>query len=130
MEAREYPAFTADNAPKAGEKVIKIKGFRREPVAVLTVTKVTPTGIIRTAEGESFKPWYSGEYTEITPYTEELAAQALEYQRRQEEEQARRKAISEARQACRVMADRGSTLPYEVAVELLEVYEAWKEVLT
>lgn len=129
MNAYERLTYNPDAPLKAGDKIIEI-GYDNAPEAILTVVKVTPTGIIRTAEGESFKPTNFGDYYGISPYTEELAAQVREYQRGQAEEKARRKAIDDARRACRVMADRGNALPYEAAVKILEVYAAYKEVRT
>lgn len=141
MNGREYPAFTADNAPKAGDKVIMI-GNGQDPERVLTIRKVTPTGLVKTEEGLAYKEVDSGLYaqkgsgwiyterfafTRIAPYTPELAEQVEEFQRKRDEEAARRKTIEAARQACRVMSSVEKALPYEVAVRILEVYETYKE---
>lgn len=121
-----YLTHNPDEPLKTGDKIIEISGILRKPTAILTVTKVTPTGIVRTAEGESFKPTSFGDYCGIVAYSDELAAQVAEYQRNLEEEKARRRTIDEARQACRVMADRGNALPYETAVKILEIYRNLK----
>lgn len=144
MNKRKYPAFTADNAPKAGDKVILI-GSWKTPERVLTVKKITLTGLVRTEEGLVYKPIDGGGYvqkgigwiyterfafTEIVPYTDALVEQVREYQRKRDEEQARRRTIDEAKEACRIMAGLGNALPYETAVKILEVYVAYKEART
>lgn len=141
MNGREYPAFTADNAPKAGDKVIMI-GNGQDPERVLTVKKVTPTGLVKTEEGLVYKEVDSGIYTQkgsgwiyterfvftsIVPYTPELAERVEEFRRKQEEEAARHETIEAAKQACRVMASVEKALPYDIAVRILEVYAAYKE---
>lgn len=135
----QYPTFTTDNALKAGDKVILTSG--QTPERVLTVKKITPTGLIKTEEGLVYKPIDGGQYiqrgsgwiyterfafTEIVPYTEELAAQVEEYQRKRDEKVKRTRAIEEARTACYVMGSYGNELPYEMAVKILEVYAAYK----
>lgn len=121
------------NPPKVGDKIVKssINGY---PVAVLTVTKVTPTGIIRTEEGESFRPMRSGSpdfYWEVAPYTDELGEQVLQYQREQEdgyweEAERQRQLINNAKNACHNMGDWDRPMSYETAVKILEVFEIWK----
>ena len=75
-----------------GDEVIHTDGFKSKPVGVLRVTKVTPTGIIRTEEKLSFQQvrwtsrfWVKGiadTQGEIVPYDDTLANEAREYQAR------------------------------------------------
>lgn len=51
-----------DTPPKAGDKVILVRGSR--PERVLTVKKVTPTGLVRTEEGLTYKSFGDGTYTQ------------------------------------------------------------------
>lgn len=98
------------NPPKAGDKIIKMR--YDHPVAVLTITKVTPTGIIRTEEGESFRPMkcfrpmsgFPDFYREVAPYTDMFGKQAAQYQREQEgyleEEERQKQTINNTKKVC------------------------------
>ena len=128
-----------DTPPKVGDKVIKGRSTYTGafwPEAVLTVSKVTPSGIIRTEEGISYRPIkYSSSYSEdgrrgnstIAPYSEELERQVAEYRKERERKQEARQTIEKAISACFDMADWNGRMSYETAVKILAVYDEWKK---
>lgn len=125
--------------PKAGDKVVLIQG---RPSRIMTVRKVTPTGIVRTEEGLSYKPGEDGVYrqnphsgyigterigfTEIAPYTPELEEQANQYQREKKEKEDRKRTVDAAKSACHDMGNWNKSMSYETAVKILEIYKAWE----
>ena len=78
---------------KPGDKVIYTNSMHDTPVGILTVKNVTPTGIVRTEENESFRQnhysssacvsGYGKSIGRIIPYDDNLAVQAAEYQPKQ-----------------------------------------------
>ena len=104
--------WIAEIAP--GDEVILKGGWKNNPVGVLRVTKVTPTGIIRTEEKLSFQQvrwtsrfWVKGiadTHGEIVPYDDTLANEAREYQARIAAENMRKAKLNKAKTLCYELA--------------------------
>ena len=117
---------------KTGDKVIQ-QTYNR--ISVLTVKKVTPTGIVRTTNGESFaqRSWCSlicgrGETRgEILPATPELIAEAERQDAERTERQKRESTIRRAKNYARQLFYNDIELTYELATEFLELLERHKE---
>lgn len=104
--------WIAEIAP--GDEVIHKGGWNNKPVGVLRVTKVTPSGIIRTEEKLSFQQvrwttrfWVKGiadTHGEIVPYDDTLANEAREYQARIAAENMKKAKLNKAKTLCYELA--------------------------
>ena len=110
MTKQEIAAWAA--ALKPGDQVIEVGTFYtgspgENAVGVLTVEKVTPSGIIRTSGGDykigkydHYPRGYGQTTGQIIPYTEEKAVQAREYEAKQKEKREQHRTILAAQNAC------------------------------
>lgn len=122
---------------KPGDKIIKVEtgwcGNEDTPMAVLTVKKVTATGIVRTVEGQSFQQKrytnnaYVGEYGgtdgAIVPYDDGLAEKAEAYQQNKKAAENNRLIIRDAKNICWDIAYSRKPLSLSLAKKILKEYK-------
>lgn len=119
---------------KPGDKVINADYSWREKVRVETVEKITPSGMVRTNIGMYAQTKYWEKYRErgktrgfIQPATPELIQEA----ERQAVERERRKEMNDtivtARSKCYNLCYGRTEMPYEMAVELLELVKKYEQ---
>ena len=112
---------------KPGDEVI-FYGFMDRPEKVLTVSKVTPSGIVRT-NGGSFKQAsygssvfrYGGGFGSILPYTEETAKKAREHEGAVKAEENKQKLIRYAKVVCYDLCYGKREMTTDIAWAILDI---------
>lgn len=125
---QEAEAWVASLKP--GDKVIQMD-YRPRPVAVLTVKKVTATGIVRTEEDFSFRQSRYGSladvrgcgasYGYIVPYNEDLAKRAEEYLQKIKAQNEERQILDRAKSLCWDLAYGKRELSLSLAKKIIEL---------
>lgn len=120
---------------KPGDKVVKTKYWDKTPVDVLTVEKITKSGMVATNKGtyhmtSEWESDYKGRGNadgNIIPATPENIQMAEDYHREEEENKKKRSVIGKALEAAYDLRYGKREMTYEIAVELLELLERHKE---
>lgn len=118
---------------KPGDKVICTNSMHDTPVAVLTIKNVTPTGIVRTEENESFRQnrysssmcvsGYGHSIGRIVPYNDALADQAAEYQRKQRIRKENEATIRRAEYLCYELSYHKRKMSLAMAKKIVQMVE-------
>lgn len=122
---------------KPGDKVIQAEtGCGSElgsPMAVLTIKKVTATGIVRTEEGLSFQQnrysslayvcGHGGTNGAIVPYDYALAEKAEECQRKKQAAEEERRILRDAKNICWEIAYGKKPLSLSLAKTIIKSYK-------
>ena len=122
---------------KPGDKILQVEtGWGSEkgsPIAVLTVKKVTGTGIIRTEEGQSFQQnrymsaahiaGYGGTNGAVVPYDDTLAEKAEAYQQKKKAEEENVRIVLTAKNICWEIAYGKKPLSLSLAKKIIKEYE-------
>lgn len=120
-----------------GDKVIQIEtgwGKDNSPIAVLTVKRVTDTGIVRTEEGQSFKQSkYSNSFNvvcyggvlggAIVPYDDAKAEKAVAHQQKVRADEERQKTLNKAKNICWDIAYGKKPLSISLAKTIVAAYQ-------
>lgn len=101
---------------------------------IAIVSKVTPTGIVRTDRGSFAQRPYFDHYIgvgktwgNIVPLTPELEAEALDVMRREAEAKERKMTITKSGNIAYEFWISREKISYELAAELIELYDKYKE---
>lgn len=132
MNASKEEALKWISELKPGDKVIQLNGLNN-PVGVLHIAKVTPSGIVRTKENLSFQQskWTDCFHVrgiadargEIVPNNETLAKTARENQERIAAEKAKAAKISKAKNLCYELAYGKKRMTLELAEAIIAACE-------
>ena len=127
---QEAEAWVASLKP--GDKVIRFDNWPHKPVAVMTVKKVTATGIVRTEAGYSYRQSRYGSSADvrgygdpcgyIMPYNEDLAKQAEEYQQKIKAQNEATAILNRAKSLCWDVAYGRRELSLSAAKTILELW--------
>ena len=118
---------------KRGDKVIYTNSIHDTPIGVLTVKNVTPTGIVRTEENESFcqnrysssacVSGYGKSIGRIVPYDDNLAVQAAEYQRKHRIQKENEATIRRAEYLCYELSYHKRRMSLAMAKKIVQMVE-------
>lgn len=115
---------------KEGDKVIRSSFGLCPSLEVLTVTKVTPSGIVRTTNGsykfdgyktvEQYGKCYTA-HGKIIPVSQELLLEVATQEKKKEEEYRKKSVIREAQSLCKEVYCSYRIMSYEQAEQIVKI---------